>query len=231
MMVLCAAGIAMSLTQTLIMPLIPMLPMMLDTSAGNASWAVTVTMAVGAVATPIAGRLGDMYGKRRLLLLCIASVAAGSLVCAVSSSLPLFLVGRALQGLGVAFVSVGISVMREFLSAKRLGVAVGMMSSSMAVGGALGLPFAAFVAEEFGWRVLFWVGAAGSVVCFGVSMPWFPQPNPYGGRFDLIGALGLALVLLTLLLPVSKGLIGVDEPGHIVVVWVVCAGFRWLVGV
>ncbi|WP_336880480.1 MFS transporter [Rhodococcus globerulus] len=206
-MMLCAAGIAMSLTQTLIMPLIPMLPMMLDTSAGNASWAVTVTMAVGAVATPIAGRLGDMYGKRRLLLLCIASVAAGSMVCAVSSSLPLFLVGRALQGLGVAFVSVGISVMREFLSAKRLGVAVGMMSSSMAVGGALGLPFAAFVAEAFGWRVLFWVGAAGSVVCFGgIYALVSPSRIRMGGRFDLIGALGLALVLLTLLLPVSKGL-------------------------
>ncbi len=205
--VLCAAGIAMSLTHTLIVPLIPMLPGMLDTTAGNASWAVTVTMAVGAVATPIVGRLGDMYGKRRLLLLCIASVAVGSLVCALSPSLPLFLTGRGLQGLGVAFVSVGISVMREFVPSARLGAAVGMMSSSMAVGGALGLPFAAFLAQAFGWRVLFWVSAAGSVACFvGICALVAPSRIRTGGRFDLIGAVGLGTVLVLLLLPLSKGL-------------------------
>lgn len=205
--VLCAAGIAMSLTHTLIVPLIPMLPGMLDTTAGNVSWAVTVTMAVGAVATPIVGRLGDMYGKRRLLLLCIASVAVGSSVCALSPDLPVFLTGRGLQGLGVAFVSVGISVMREFVPPARLGAAVGMMSSSMAVGGALGLPFAAFLAQTFGWRVLFWVSAAGSVFCFvGICTLVAPSRIRTGGRFDLIGAVGLGTVLVLLLLPLSKGL-------------------------
>lgn len=205
--VLCAAGIAMSLTHTLIVPLIPMLPRVLDTTAGNASWAVTVTMAVGAVATPIVGRLGDMYGKRRLLLFCVASVGVGSLVCALSAGLPLFLVGRGLQGLGVAFVSVGISVMREFVSSANLGAAVGMMSSSMAVGGALGLPFAAFLAQAFGWRALFWVSAAASVACFaGIYALVARSRIRAGGRFDLIGGLGLGTALVLLLLPLSKGL-------------------------
>lgn len=95
---LCTAGIAMSLTQTLIVPLIPMLPSMLDTSATNASWAVTITMAVGAVATPIAGRLADMFGKRRILLVSTGAVGVGSLVCAVAPGLHIFLTGRALQG-------------------------------------------------------------------------------------------------------------------------------------
>ena len=204
--VLCAAGIAMSLTQTLIMPLIPTLPKMLDTSAGNASWAVTVTMAVGAVATPLAGRLGDMFGKRRLLLCCIGAVGVGSLVCAVAPGLPVFLVGRALQGLGVAFVAVGISVMREFVPAEKLGTAVGMMSSSLAVGGALGLPFAAFVGQTYGWRMLFWVAVVGSAACFaGIYALVKPSAIRTGGRFDLIGALGLSAILVTLLLPLSKG--------------------------
>ncbi|ALU73525.1 transporter (plasmid) [Rhodococcus erythropolis R138] len=204
--VLCTSGIAMSLTQTLIMPLIPTLPRILDTSASNASWAVTATMAVGAMVTPIVGRLGDMYGKRRLLLICVAAVAVGSLICAVAPGLTVFLVGRALQGLGVAFVSVGISVMREFVPAAKLGTAVGMMSSSLAVGGALGLPLSAFVAEVYSWRLLFFLAVGGSVACYvGIYSLVPPSVIRTGGRFDLVGAVGLSALLLTLLLPLSKG--------------------------
>ena len=204
--VLCVAGVAMSLTQTLIVPLIPVLPSMLDASAANASWAVTVTMAVGAVATPIAGRVGDMIGKRRVLLFCIGGVGVGSLVCALAPGLTVFLIGRALQGFGVAFVAVGISVMRDFVPAAKLGTAVGMMSSSMAVGGALGLPFAAFFAETFGWRELFWVAVFGSAACLiGIAVLVKPVETGTGGRFDVLGALGLIVVLLTFLLPLSKG--------------------------
>ncbi|MFD4407748.1 MFS transporter [Nocardia sp. NPDC058499] len=204
--VLCTAGVAMSLTQTLIMPLIPMLPGVFDTSASHVTWTVTVTMAVGAVATPIAGRLGDMLGRRRLLLVCVGAVGVGSSVCAVAPSMPVFLAGRALQGLGVAFVAVGISIMREFVPAGRLGAAVGMMSSSLAVGGALGLPFAAFVAQTHGWRVLFWVAAAGSLACLiGIRTLVPPGGIGTGGRFDVVGALGLGAILLTLLLPLSNG--------------------------
>ncbi len=196
----------MSLTQTLIMPLITMLPRVFGTSAASASWAVTVTMAVGAVATPIAGRLGDMVGRRSLLLVCVGAVGAGSLVCAVAPSLPVFLAGRALQGLGVAFVAVGISIMREFVPAARLGTAVGMMSSSLAVGGALGLPLSALVAQTYGWRVLFWVAAAGSLVCLMGIRALIPSGGTRtGGRFDLFGAVGLGAILLTLLLPLSNG--------------------------
>lgn len=204
--VLCVTGIAMSLTQTLIVPLVPMLPSMLDTSAANASWAVTVTMAVGAVATPIAGRVGDMIGKRRVLLFCIGGVGIGSLVCALAPGLTVFLIGRALQGLGVAFVAVGISVMRIFVPADRLGTAVAMMSSSLAVGGALGLPFAAFFAQTYGWRGLFWIAVVGSAACLiGITVLVKPVEARSGGRFDVLGALGLAVVLLTFLLPLSKG--------------------------
>jgi MFS family permease len=205
--VLCLAGIAMSLTQTLIVPLVPMLPGMLHASAASAAWAVTVTMAVGAVATPIAGRVGDMIGKRRVLLFCIGGVGAGSLVCALAPGLTVFLVGRALQGLGVAFVAVGISVMRGIVPAAKLGTAVGMMSSSLAVGGALGLPFAAFFAQTYGWRGLFWVAVVGSAACLiGVAVLVKPVETRTGGRFDVLGALGLTIVLVTFLLPLSKGI-------------------------
>ncbi|GAB11469.1 putative major facilitator superfamily transporter [Gordonia araii NBRC 100433] len=98
---LCVAGVAVALMQTIIVPLVPRLPEYLRTSNDNAAWALTATLLAAAVAMPIAGRLGDMYGKRLLLLLSLATVVAGSAVCAMSDTLAPFLVGRGLQGLGM----------------------------------------------------------------------------------------------------------------------------------
>ncbi|MDT0470300.1 MFS transporter, partial [Streptomyces gibsoniae] len=81
--VLAAAGISVSLMQTLIIPLIPQLPALLDTTGANASWAITATLLTGAVATPMLGRLGDMYGPKWILVLCAALLFAGSVIAAM----------------------------------------------------------------------------------------------------------------------------------------------------
>ena len=204
--VLCAAGIVVALMQTIIVPLIPQLPDLLNTSDTNSSWALTITLLVGAVATPIAGRLGDMFGKRRVLIGNMAAVALGSVVCALSDSLLPFLVGRALQGLGIGTIAVGISIMRDIVPADRLGSSVGAMSASLGVGGALGLPFAASIAQQISWHALFWISAASAIACAAAIAAVVPEsPSSAGGRFDLIGALGLSATLSFILLPLSKG--------------------------
>ena len=81
--VLAAAGISVSLTQTLMIPLIPELPMLLHTSPANASWTITVTLLTAAVATPVFGRLGDMYGPKPMLMICAATLTVGSLIAAI----------------------------------------------------------------------------------------------------------------------------------------------------
>lgn len=116
------------------------MPTLLDTAPTNAAWALTITLLTGAVVTPISGRLGDMVGKRRMLLACLGAVAVGSLVCALSSSLIPFLIGRGLQGMGIGTVALGISLIRDIVPVHRLGSSIGAMSASMGVGGALGLP-------------------------------------------------------------------------------------------
>lgn len=204
--VLCAAGIVVSLMQTIIVPLIPELPALVHTSQNSSSWALTITLLVGAVATPIAGRLGDMYGKRRVMIANMVAVAAGSAICAVSTSLLPFLVGRALQGIGIGTIAVGISILRDIVPADRLGAAVGAMSASLGVGGALGLPFAAVIAEHVSWHALFWVSTA-TAVAGGIGLRVYVPESvaQSGGRFDAVGALGLTAVLTFVLLPVSKG--------------------------
>ncbi|MCV7414060.1 MFS transporter [Mycolicibacterium litorale] len=204
--VLAAAGISVSLMQTLIIPLIPELPTLLRTGPANASWAITATLLTAAVATPLFGRLGDIYGPKPVLITCAALLTAGSVIAAVSTSLIPVIVGRGLQGFGMPIIPLGISVLRAAVPADRVGSAMGIMSASLGVGGALGLPLSAVIAENFNWHVLFWFAAglgAAALICFAVLVP--PVGSRSSERVDLLGAVGLAGGLTTLLLAISKG--------------------------
>ncbi|MET8844762.1 MFS transporter [Streptomyces rubiginosohelvolus] len=205
--ILAFAGIVAALTQTLVVPLIAELPRLFDTSASNASWVITATLLAAAVATPVAGRLGDMYGKRRMLLLSLVPLVIGSVVCALSSAVVPMIAGRGLQGLGMGVVPLGISLLRDVVPAEKLGPSIAIMSASMGVGGALGLPVAAAIAENTSWRVLFWVVAVLALAVGALILALVPgdRPAARSGRFDLLGAVGLGVALICLLLAVSKG--------------------------
>lgn len=204
--VLSVAGITGALMQTLVVPLIQDLPRLLDTTASNASWVITATLLTAAVATPVSGRLGDLYGKRQMMLVCAGSLILGSAVCAIAASVIPMVVGRGLQGIGMGMIPLGISAMRDLLPPEKLGTSIALMSASMGVGGALGLPIAAAVAE-IDWRLLFWgstvlaVGITFLIFKFVPSTPAVKDPDP----FDFIGAIGLGAGLVALLLGVSKG--------------------------
>jgi MFS family permease len=201
-----SAGIVVSVMQTLVIPLIPRLPELLGTSAANAAWAITATLLAAAVATPVAGRLGDMYGKRRMLLVSLAMLVCGSAVAGLSDSLGPMVVGRALQGMASGVIPLGISIMRDELPAERLGSATALMSASLGVGGALGLPAAALIAEHADWHTLFWTAAGLGVVVTVLVVTLVPESSVRaGGRFDVPGALGLSTALACLLLGISKG--------------------------
>ncbi|MAU82425.1 MFS transporter [Gordonia sp. Z-3] len=204
--VLCFGGLVASLMQTLVIPIQPELPRLLDTSISNASWVITATLLAAAVAMPIAGRLGDMFGKQRIMLGSAMLLVVGSLICALGGSLIPMIVGRAVQGLAMGFIPVGISLMREVTPPKLTSMAVAAMSATLGVGGAIGLPLSAWVAQEFDWRALFWVSAALALVVtvlVAVLVPHIDDSN--GGHFDIGGAVGLALGLSGILIAVSKG--------------------------
>lgn len=204
--VLAGAGIVVALMQTLIIPIIPQLPELLDASPSGTPWAITATLLAAAVAVPVTGRLGDMFGKRRLLLISLALLVAGSIVAALSNSLIPLVAGRALQGLAAGVIPLGISVMRDVLPREKLAGSVAMMSASLGVGGALGLPAAALIAEYLDWHYLFWTSAALGLVVIALVVVIVPESKVRtGGSFDYIGAISLAAALITLLLAISKG--------------------------
>ncbi|MGC4961325.1 MFS transporter [Gordonia sp. DT101] len=205
--VLCFGGLVASLMQTLIVPIQPELPTLLNTSISNASWVVTATLLAAAIAMPISGRLGDMFGKKRIILASTILLIAGSLVCALSSELIPMIVGRAVQGLAMGFIPLGISLMREVTPPRLTSMAVSAMSATMGVGGAIGLPLAAWVAQQWDWHALFWVSTGLAVIVAALVTLLVPhvEDGTAGGRFDIVGAVGLAIGLSGVLIAVSKG--------------------------
>ncbi|MFG2174499.1 MFS transporter [Streptomyces niveus] len=204
---LALAGTTAAIMQTLVTPLIADLPTILNTSASNATWVITTTLLVAAVCVPVVGRLGDLVGKRTMLLVCSVPLIAGSVVCALSSSVIPMIIGRGLQGMGMGMVPLGIALLRDVVPTEKLSSSIALVSASMGIGGGLGLPIAAAVAQYANWRVLFW-GSAVLATIIG-ALIWFLIPSvpasAKGQRFDAPGAISLGAGLVSLLLAISKG--------------------------
>jgi MFS family permease len=204
--VLASAGLASSFMFTLVVPIQARLPELLDASREDTAWVVTSTLLTAAVVTPISGRLGDMYGKRRIVLILVCVLVLGSVIAALSQEIVGIIIGRALQGAFVGVIPLGISIMRDVLHERRVDTAVALMSATIGVGGALGLPLSALISERSDWHLLFWVSAGLGVIVF-VLVLWIIPVSVLrtAGRFDYIGAAGLIVGLLGILLAVSRG--------------------------
>ncbi|MEU0146492.1 MFS transporter [Streptomyces sp. NPDC006288] len=204
--VLAFCGVVVAIMQTIVVPLLPHIPELTGATPAAASWLVTVTLLTGAVFTPVLGRVGDMYGKRRVLVASLGVLVVGSVLCAISSHIGVLIAGRALQGAAIAVVPLGISILRDELPPERVLSAVALMSSTLGIGAAVGLPVAAVVIENFEWHTMFWVSGAIGLLDVALVLRFVPEsPLRSRGRFDVLGALGLTAALVCLLLAVTQG--------------------------
>ena len=202
---LAFCGVLVSISQTIVVPLLPELPAITHSPPADVSWLITVTLLAGAVFTPLLGRAGDMYGKRRVLLIALASMVIGSLLCASSSNLSVLIVGRAFQGAAVAVVPLGISILRDELPPRRVIPSIAIMSSTLGIGAAFGIPAATLVVEYANWHTMFWINLGLGVLDIVLVLLIVPESAiRTRGRFDILGAVGLSAFLVCLLLAVSK---------------------------
>ncbi len=206
MAVLAIAGLASSFMFTLVVPIQAQLPELLDASRDDTAWVVTATLLSAAATTPIAGRLGDMYGKRRIVLVLLAVMVIGSVVAALSTDIVGIIIGRALQGAVTGVVPLGISILRDVLHENRVDSAIALISATLGVGGALSLPLSAIVADRADWHLLFWIAGGLGAVVFALIL-WIVPVSVLrtAGRFDYVGAAGLSAGLLAVLLAISRG--------------------------
>jgi MFS family permease len=204
--VLATTGLVAAFTQTLVTPIIPELPALLHATSADATWVLTATLLAAAISIPITGRLGDMYGKRRIMIVLLALLVVGSIVCALSNTLIPMIVGRVLQGVSLGVIALGISILRDVLHPKSLGGAVALVSATLGVGGAIGLPIAAVIAQNLDFHYLFWLSTLLGLLVLGLVAFIVPVSTlRAGGRFDYPGAVGLGVGLVGILLAVSKG--------------------------
>ncbi|WP_239133135.1 MFS transporter [Paractinoplanes durhamensis] len=195
-----------SALQTLVVPVVANIQADLGVSATSASWVVTANLLAAAVLTPMLGRLGDLYGRRPVMLGVLVVVLAGSVLAATTSSLPLLLVGRVAQAASFGLFPLSIGVLREELPPARLTGAMATVSGMLAVGAGIGLTVTGLLMQHGGdYHQLFWLATALSAI--GVAGVWtLPKRAAVAtGRLDWIGAglLGLGLVLL--LMPLEEG--------------------------
>ncbi|WP_100499931.1 MFS transporter [Geodermatophilus chilensis] len=205
--VLALGTTALSLMQSLVVPLLPAIATQLGVSANAAGWVLTANLLAAAVATPVLGRLGDTWGERPVALGVLAAMSVGTLLALVTTSLPLLLVARVLQGASYGLFPLAISVLRRELPAARLDVAMSVVSSTLAVGGVVGLVAAGVLTRDGGdYHRPFWIGLVVCLVTLVLTAVVLPRRAATGsGRVDWAGAAVLAAGLVLLLLPVSQG--------------------------
>jgi MFS family permease len=204
--VIATSGAVMAIMQTMFIPLLAQIPGILDCTAEDASWLITATLISSVVAIPTMSRLADMYGKRKMMLLSIGLMVAGSLLGAVSTNLSILIVARALQGFAIAMIPLGMSIMRDLVPPERLASGVALISGSMGVGSAIGLPFGGIIYENLGWHAIFWVSVVTGTLCGLAIFAIVPESKVRaGGRFDVRGAVLISVALTSFLLGVTKG--------------------------
>jgi MFS family permease len=195
-----------ALTQTLILPVLPEITRSLDASASQAQWLLTSTLLVAAVTVPIVSRFADMFGRRLMLQIALGALLVGSVIDALTTNTGLMILGRALTGVSAAAVPLGISLLAANLPPERRGSATGLISAMLGVGGALGLPLAGLIGDNFDYHVLYWIGAAGGVLAIAMVTTFVREPRiARTGRVDWAGVVLLAGGLLCLVLPLAQG--------------------------
>ena len=204
--VLAVAGISYALLQSLVAPALPVIQRDLDTTTTAVTWVFTSFLLSASIATPIAGRLGDMFGKERTMLFVLLVLAAGTLVSALATSVNLLIVGRVIQGTGGAIFPLAFGIIRDEFPPRRVASGIGFISALLGVGGGAGIVLAGPILAHLDYHWLFWlplIPTAIAAVCTHLFVP--ESPLKVGGRVNWLGAGLLSAWLVALLLGVSQG--------------------------
>jgi EmrB/QacA subfamily drug resistance transporter len=194
------------LAQTTVIPALGEMQKELGASASGIAWMVTAYLLVASIATPIFGKLGDMFGKERLLAVSLAAFAVGSVVCALSDSLGLMIVGRGLQGLGGGVFPLSFGIIRDEFPAHKVPTGIALLGAISAIGSGVGLPLGGVLTDGPGYHWIFWVAAIMGVVATITTIKFVPEsPVRTPGRVDFVGAGILAVGLTALLIAISRG--------------------------
>ena len=204
--ILTLAGIAYALQQTMVIPALPALQRDLHTTTTWVTWVLTVFLLVASVATPVLGKLGDQYGKERLLVISLVVFLAGSIIAACAWNIWVLIAARAVQGAGGAVFPLSFGIIRDEFPREKLGVAIGLVSAVFGIGGGFGIVLSGLIVDNASWRWLFIAGAL-TIAPAAVLVHRFVPESPIktASRVDVLGATLLSGGLVAMLLALTEG--------------------------
>ena len=229
---LTLAGTAFAFQQTMVVPALPVIQRELDTTTTWATWVLTVFLLVASVATPILGKLGDQYGKERLLVISLSLFLAGCVGCAFAWNIWSLIASRALAGTGAAVFPLSFAIIRDEFPPEKVGVAIGLVSSVFGVGGGFGIVLSGVIVDHLSWRWLFIFGSIGVALAILLVARFVPEsPIKTPSRVDFPGAALLSGGLVAFLLALTEGENWGWSSGRIVSLFVAAAALLvlWVV--
>src|SRR5256714_820031 len=203
--VLSLAGLAYAVLSSAVVPALPSFQHDLHTNETGATWLLTAFLVSASVGTAIIGRLGDMYGKERLLFWTLVVLAAGTLLAAVSQSLGMLIAARVVQGVGGGIFPLAFSIARDEFPADRVAGSIGLMSSILGVGAGCGLVAGALIDEQLGWHWLFWIPLAVTLLAAFATRRYIPEsPVRSPGRVNWLAATLMSVGVCGVLIAIAE---------------------------
>ena len=151
--------------ETMLLPAIPDLVKDFKIAYNTSSWILTAYLITGAIMTPIAGKLSDVYGKKKVLVIIMGIYTAGTLLGGISSDIVLMILSRIIQGLGLAMFPVAFGIIREKFPEEKLAIGQGIFTAVFSGGAIIGLGIGASIVEYLGWRMTFF-----TVIPFAIAL-------------------------------------------------------------
>ncbi|MDA0159118.1 MFS transporter [Solirubrobacter ginsenosidimutans] len=203
--ILAIGALAFALAQTTVIPALTAMQHAFGVSTSDITWMVSGYFLAASIATPVLGRLGDMFGKERFLAISLGAFAIGSFVSAMSNSLGLMIVGRVLQGIGGGVFPLSFGIVRDEFPLAKVPTGIAMLGATAGIGAAIGLPLGGLLVDQASYHWIFWVSGAMGAIATITTIRYVPEsPVRTPGRVDFIGALILAVGLSAVLIAVSQ---------------------------
>ena len=203
---LSLGGLSFAVLQSLVAPALSTIGHDLDAPTSDVSWILTAYLLSASVLTPIFGRLGDMVGKRKILILVLVILFAGTLLAALAPTLTVLIIARALQGAAGAVMPLSIGIVRDEMPRERVSVIIGLLSAIFGIGAGVGIVAAGPIIEKLSWHWLFWLPLVLiAIALLGTIFGLRESPVRKPGRLDLVGTAILSVGLVSLLLAISEG--------------------------
>jgi EmrB/QacA subfamily drug resistance transporter len=204
--ILTMAGTAYALQQTMVFPALSTFERHFHTTPAWATWVLTAFLLTASVATPLLGKLGDQYGKERMLIVALSIFLVGTVGGAFAWNIGSLIGFRALSGAGGAVFPLSFGIIRDEFPPDKVKVGIGLLSSVFGVGGGLGIVFSGLIVEYLSWRWLFIAGAIPVGAAILLVHRYVPEsPIKSRTRLDIPGALLLAGALTSLLVALTEG--------------------------